>query len=400
MYHNLGLEGGPNFRWQYTDRRIQTRTLQILPWKGPGGDTYNVGKPSRLKIARKPVEGKVVPKLLSIQPPSGSKIAHNDVVTLTFDVKPTDVKISEFRGPARGIAPPLFKVNNNILTVTQFPPGGTTDFKISWGSGRSGKLLEYHIPAEVSIVNVNPPKNSDIDEADNIMITFDVPPQKVTAKVTFRETTYSFSFKGLRFNKGTWRISEDEMTSVLDGKVVTLNFSGKKPVWPRPVVIDVIYSGHQRPDVSYHTELWYEVTNTIPIELISIAPALVREGEPVTLTYTFNKPPPGIALLELNPFYWVFHQPIAGDIEHEMGGEDVQPDYKENSVGNNFTVTLSEGLDVPNIVEFFRRPHAAFKEEVDKKEVKGFGFYIVWPYVKDGRHFVTWKWMEHELVLK
>ena len=140
------IEGGSH-------TRIQTRTLQILPWKGPGDDPYNVGRPSRLKIARKPPEGKVVPKIVSVVPPSGSEIAIDNVVTVTFDGKPSDAKIfsdfQSFNDPwARneGIAPPEMKINNNVIVLTRFPPGYKTDLEITWGSGRTSQELSYQGP--------------------------------------------------------------------------------------------------------------------------------------------------------------------------------------------------------------------------------------------------------------
>ena len=145
-----------------SDKRIQTRTLQILPWIGPGDAPYNVGKPSRLKIIRKPVEGKVVPKIVSVEPPSDSEIVVDGDVTITFDGETPDVKVSYTSSlllvdgwlAGQRIKSPLFKINGNVLTLTQLTPGYTTDFTIRWGGDRTRKTLRYIVPMEVSIDRV------------------------------------------------------------------------------------------------------------------------------------------------------------------------------------------------------------------------------------------------------
>ena len=141
------MEGG-------SDARIQTRALQILPWKGPGDDPYNVGRPSRLKIERKPVEGKVPPRIISVVPAPGSILAKNDILTITFDQPPSDAEIIHHK--LRNLT---IKIEDNRLIAIGFPPGGQfklTPLQIRWGGGKTVHLLTYRLSTALdNLITVN-----------------------------------------------------------------------------------------------------------------------------------------------------------------------------------------------------------------------------------------------------
>ena len=346
-----------------SDTRIQTRTLHILPWKGPGDDPYNIGRPSRLKIMRKPLEGKVVPQLVSVEPPSDSEIAVNGSVILTFDVNPSDVKvISEFEslertfgwfGQERDPTPlPQVKINDKGLILTEFPPGYKTNLEIIWEGRRSRLYLDYKVPPEVSIVDPPNRFGKDINEDDILTITFDSAPEEVIHNVHFSGDSGRVSWgRGrVQADVGNWKNVKGEMDATLNGKVLTLAFTDTTPIWPGSVYIDLKYSGKKRPDVYSYVTLSYNIEKFLPIELISIDPLEVQEGLPVAINFTFNKPPPGFQLspvsdisindgLSSGPFYWL--------ADGKRLNMDPQPRFTTHRRGKTVTVTLLNGLNIP-----------------------------------------------------
>ena len=136
-----------------SDKRIQNRIIEILPWQGPGDDPYNVGIPSRLKIVRQPMEGKIVPEIVSITPHTGTKIDADDIVTITFDKSPVDATVSsKFRNLQ-------FTIEGRILTIRGFPVGckfESTTLQITWGGGETSHWISYMIPADIdNVVTIN-----------------------------------------------------------------------------------------------------------------------------------------------------------------------------------------------------------------------------------------------------
>ena len=198
-------------------------------------------------------------------------------------------------------------------------------------------------------------------------------------------------FDNLIYHLGNWRGQKGEMTSTLNGKQLTLTFTDTTPVWPGRVQIDLKYAGRERPDVYSNVTLGYNIKSLTPIEILSIDPPSVQEGEPITIALTFNKAPPGIQIFpDSFPFHWSF--PIESDFFNRRRSEmKPQPNFIEHSNSKIFTIELPNG--VGEIVDDQNL------EEIDKRAVDKITFPIVFAGTHLGRSAWWRKWVHLELVL-
>ena len=106
---------------------------------------------------------------ISANPVIGSQLTVDDTITLTFDNMPKDVTAST------GVATVTDKT---VSIMGPFDPGALT-LTITWTDGT--ETLDYTIRTPAAFVSADPAANAKLAVDDTITLTFDNPPEDVTA---------------------------------------------------------------------------------------------------------------------------------------------------------------------------------------------------------------------------
>ena len=106
---------------------------------------------------------------ISANPAIGAQLTVDDTITLTFDNMPQDVTVNT------GVATVTDKT---VSIMGPFDPGALA-LTITWTDGT--ETLDYTIRTPAAFVSANPAANSKLAVDDTITLTFDNPPEDVTA---------------------------------------------------------------------------------------------------------------------------------------------------------------------------------------------------------------------------
>ena len=108
---------------------------------------------------------------VSANPAANSKLTVDDTITLTFDNMPQDVTVST------GVA----IVADKTVSITGPFDVGALTLTITWADGT--QTLSYAIRPLAAFVSANPAATSKLAVDDTITLTFDNPPEDVTASI-------------------------------------------------------------------------------------------------------------------------------------------------------------------------------------------------------------------------
>lgn len=108
---------------------------------------------------------------VSANPAANSKLTVDDTITLTFDNMPQDVTVST------GVA----IVADKAVSITGPFDVGALTLTITWADGT--QTLNYTIRPFAAFVSANPAANAKLAMDDTITLTFDNPPEDVTASI-------------------------------------------------------------------------------------------------------------------------------------------------------------------------------------------------------------------------
>lgn len=114
---------------------------------------------------------------VSAAPGTGSQLAVDDTITLTFDNVPDDVTVST--GTAT--------IADTIVTIAgPFEPGDLA-LSVTWADGT--QTLNYTVRSPVAFVRANPASGATLDSDDTITLTFDERPRDVEMNTDRARTT-------------------------------------------------------------------------------------------------------------------------------------------------------------------------------------------------------------------
>ena len=241
---------------------------------------------------------------VSANPPNGSRITPDDIITVTFDNIPvtTDVEIQGHRDTSF-----WWELDNKTLTVgghPKFQVGKDYTIVITWATGR--KILNYSVPKPpkppgpppANFVSATPP-GGEIAANGTITLVFDNPPADVTVSA------------------GTVTIA---------GKTATI--SG--PFTPGPLALSVTWT-----DGSVTLAYTVIAPDTNPPRVIG---GTVRDGDKNVNTEVINR----AAKIEIT-----FSEAVAGNIALQTeGGDDVG--WLGKVRGNKGTLELVKGKEISN----------------------------------------------------
>ena len=289
--------------------------------------------------------------LIATEPENGSEITTNDSITLTFDNPPEDVTANTGAVTTDG----------NAVTITgPFTPGAIA-LTITWEDGT--KTLLYAVRPFVAFVSAEPENGAEITTEDAITLTFDNPPEAVTANtgvvttdgnsatitgpftpgtlaltITWEDGTETFSY-GVR-PLSAFVSAEPESGEITTNDSITLTFDNP----PEDVSVStgvaitegntVTITGPFTPGDLALTVTWADGTETLSYAVRPFVAFVSAEPESETeittndsITLTFDNPPEavnvsaGVALTDGNtvtitgPF-------TPGDLELKITWED------------------------------------------------------------------------------
>ena len=163
---------------------------------------------------------------VSVDPPSGSTIAPDATITVTFDAAPGEVSVNPGTATTAG---------RTVIISGPFS-AGSLNLGLTWADGF--RVLNYTVskPSSVNFVSVNPPSGSTIAPDATITVTFDAAPGKVavspgTATVAGQAVTLSgpFPVGSLSLNL-TWTGGAQRLTyTVTKSKLPPAIFTAVNP---------------------------------------------------------------------------------------------------------------------------------------------------------------------------
>ena len=245
---------------------------------------------------------------VSVDPPSGSPIAPDATITVTFDAAPGEVAVNPGTATTAG----------QTVTISGPFSAGSLNLGLTWADGF--RVLNYTVTApklsSVNFVSVDPPSGSTIAPDATITVTFDAAPSEVavspgTATVAGQTVTISgpFPVESLSLNL-TWTGGAQRLTyTVTKSKPPPVIFTAVNPpsgstIEPDTTItatFDAVPGGVVvNPGTATVTGQTVTISGPFPAGLLSLNLTWADGLRVLNYTVTAPKPPP-VNFVDVDP---------------------------------------------------------------------------------------------------